>query len=91
MPISHSSGLVRFLRAIFLSVTLVVGPPHLIGPDPVSLERVNQVLEYGAVDAANFLPSTLEALSKSPQSLRRLSQLKFIGFGGGSVSHRLLF
>lgn len=86
MPISHSSGLVRFLRAIFLGVILVVGPPNrLIGPDPGSLECINQVLEYASVDAANFLPSTLEALCKLPQSLERLSKLKFIGFGGGTT------
>ncbi|KAL8832155.1 MAG: hypothetical protein Q9191_000428 [Dirinaria sp. TL-2023a] len=85
MPISHSSGLVRFLRAIFLGVVLVVGPPNrLIGPDPASLECINQVLEYASVDAANFLPSTLETLCKSPQSLKRLSKLRFIGFGGGN-------
>ena len=87
MPISHSSGLVRFLRAIFLEVVLVVGPPdRLIGPDPGSLTCVNQVLDHGSVDAANFLPSTLEALCASPQSLERLSKLRFIGFGGGILS-----
>lgn len=86
MPISHSSGLVRFLRAIFLGVVLVVGPPtRLIGPDPASLECINQVLEYASVDAANFLPSTLEALCKFPHSLGRLSKLRFIGFGGGTT------
>ena len=87
MPIAHSSGLVRFLRAIFLDVILVVGPPdRLIGPDAASLQCVNDMLEYGSVDAANFLPSTLEALCKSPESLERLSKLKFIGFGGGALS-----
>ena len=86
MPVSHGSGLVRFLRAIFLGATLVVGlPDRLIGPDPASLDCVNQVLDYASVDAAHFLPSTLEALCKSPQSLERLSRLRFIGFGGGNA------
>lgn len=88
MPLNHSSGLVRFLRAIFLGIVLVVGPPgRLIGPDPASLNCINQVLDYASIDAANFLPSTLEALCKSPQSLDRLSKLRFIGFGGGTSTY----
>ena len=81
---AHSSGLVRFLRAIFMDVTLVVGPiKPLIGPDPASLKCVDEILRQNSVDAAYFLPSTLEALCKSPQHLKILSTLKLIGFGGG--------
>ena len=65
--------------------TLVVGPERQIGVDPESLAIVNQVLDYGSVDAAHFLPGTLEALCKDEKSLNRLSQLKFLGWGGGKL------
>ena len=81
---AHSSGLVRFLRAIFMGVTLVVGPSErVIGPDPASLQCVEEILQQNSVDAAYFLPSTLEALCKSSQYIKSLSRLKLIGFGGG--------
>ena len=67
-----------------MDVTLVVGPHNrLIGPDTASLECVEEVLQQTAADAAYFLPSTLEALCKSPQCMKSLSKLKLIGFGGG--------
>ena len=81
---AHSPGLVRFLRAVFMDVTLVVGPHNrLIGPDPASLECIEEILQHTSPEAAYFLPSTLEALCKSPQSMKSLSKLKLIGFGGG--------
>lgn len=86
MPVAHGSGLVRFLRAIFMGVTLVIGPTKpLIGPDSASLECVEEILHQSSADAAYFLPSTLEALSKSPQHLESLSKLRLIGFGGGEL------
>ncbi len=67
-----------------MGVTLVVGPPErLIGPDPASLKCVEEILQHASVDAAYFLPSTLEALCKSPQYMKALSKLKLIGFGAG--------
>ena len=84
MPVAHSPGLVRFLRAIFMDVTLVIGPTKpLIGPDPASLECVEEILRQTSADAAYFLPSTLEALCKSPRHLESLSKLRLVGFGGG--------
>ena len=81
---AHSPGLVRFLRAVFMDVTLVVGPHNrLIGPDTASLECVEEILKQTSPDAAYFLPSTLEALCESPQCMKSLSKLKLIGFGGG--------
>ena len=84
MPLSLSSGLARFLRAIFLGVVVVGPPDRLIGPDPGFLTCVNQILDNESVDAASYLPSTLEALCASPQSLGRLSKLRFTGFCGGT-------
>ena len=67
-----------------MDITLVVGPHNrLIGPDTASLECVEEILQQTSPDAAYFLPSTLEALCKSPQCMRSLSKLKLIGFGGG--------
>ena len=67
-----------------MDVTLVIGPTKpLIGPDPASLECVEEILQQTSADAAYFLPSTLEALCKSPQHLKSLSKIKLIGFGGG--------
>ena len=67
-----------------MDVTLVVGPPNqLIGPDPASLKCVEDVLLQTSADAAYFVPSTLEALCKSPRCLESLSKLKLVGFGGG--------
>lgn len=67
-----------------MDVTLVVGPPErLIGPDPASLKSVKEVLQHASVDAAYFLPSTLEALCKSPHYMKSLSKLRLIGFGAG--------
>ena len=84
MPVAHSPGLVRFLRAIFMDVTLIVGPHNrAIGPDPASLECVEEILRQTSPDAAYFLPSTLEALVESPQCMKSLSKLRLIGFGGG--------
>jgi hypothetical protein len=44
---------------------------------------VNKVLDYGSIDVGHFVPSTLESLCKEPESLARLSRLKFISGGGG--------
>lgn len=86
MPAAHSSSLVRFLRAVLLGVTLVCGPDQYIGSDAASVECVTQVLGNGEIDAANFLPGTLEALCKNTDSLERLKKLRFIGWGGGNES-----
>ena len=84
---AHSSGVVRFLRAILMGVTLILGPPGLlIGPDPASLQCVEDILQQTSADGAYFLPSTLEALCRSPQSMKCLSKLKLVGYGGGEYT-----
>ena len=68
-----------------MDVILVVGPAERpIGPDPASLKCVEEILQQASVDAAYFLPSTLEALCQSPQYIKSLSKLKLIGFGAGN-------
>ena len=81
MLIAYSPGLVRFLRAVFINVTLIVGPYNrLIDPDTASLKCIKEILRQTSPDAAYFLPSTLEALYKTPQYMKSLSKLKLIGF-----------
>ncbi|OKL56143.1 hypothetical protein UA08_08748 [Talaromyces atroroseus] len=86
MPVAHSSSFVRFLRCLLLGVTFVVLPGRAIGTDPESIAIVADVLDYGNVDAAHFVPGILELLSRDSHHLRRLSKLGFIGWGGGPIS-----
>ena len=70
-----------------MGVTLIFGPAGLpIGPDPASLKCVEDILHQTSADGAYFLPSTLEALCRSPQSMKCLSKLKLIGYGGGEYT-----
>jgi hypothetical protein len=83
MPVAHSSSFVRFLRCLLLGATFVVLPGRAIGTDPESIATVADVLDYGNVDAAHFVPGILELLSRDSHHLRRLSKLGLIGWGGG--------
>lgn len=87
MPVAHSSSFVRFLRCLLLETTFVVLPGRTINTDPASIATVVDVLDYGNVDAAHFVPGVLGLLTRDPEHLKRLSKLGLIGWGGGKPQY----
>ena len=58
---------------------------------PISSDMVDDLLDNVEVDGCFLAPSVLEDLSQSESSLEKLKKLKFVEFGGGSVSRNLSF
>ena len=59
---------------------IVVWPP--VGR-PISSDMIDNLLDHIPLDTCVAGPSVLEEISRSQNSLERLSKLRYIGFGGG--------
>ena len=81
-PVFHGPGIIMSLSlALYSRSTSVLGPPGI--PTAATLE---QIIDYGRIDAANLSPSSLEDIAASPSTLAKLQRLKFITFGEGEYT-----
>jgi acyl-CoA synthetase (AMP-forming)/AMP-acid ligase II len=82
-PNFHSAGMVWcFAMPFWFELSIVLGPAMA----PVNLDLINAMFDHGNVDGSLLAPSTLEAISKEPASLERMSKTLFTCFGGGPLS-----
>lgn len=72
------------MEICFNTATIVVGPPVLATAD-----IFNQMLDYGNIDSASCIPSTLEETARRPDILPKLQKLKLIVYVGGKSSPTL--
>ncbi|KAF2122675.1 hypothetical protein BDV96DRAFT_608614 [Lophiotrema nucula] len=85
LPIYHAGGLAAGIaRFCFNKNTVVIGPP-----ETVTAEIVDQVLQFGDVDAAHFLPETLEQIAHHPNILAKLGRLTHVMYGGGPLAEQV--
>lgn len=63
----------------FYELSIVLGPAMV----PVNLDLVDSMFDHANVDGSCLAPSTLEDISKSKESLARMSKTLFTCFGGG--------
>lgn len=79
-PLFHLAGyFMAFMSPLFTDYTAV------LGPFPPSPEVVHSVHMHGNIDAVIHPPTTLVELSKRPECLDRLGQMKLVLFGGGPL------
>lgn len=69
----------NFALPFFYEVSIVLGPPMV----PVNLELIHSILDHTDVDVTLLAPSTLEDMSRSPDSLERMAKTKVTFYGGG--------
>ena len=79
-PLFNGAGLgAGLMEMCFNETTIVVGPPQ-----PATADIFNDMLDYGNIDGASCLPSTLEETAKRPDMLPKLKRLKLIAYVGGN-------
>lgn len=67
------------LNALYYDGTTVWPPTSR----PISADLIDDLLENVNVDVLFLAPSTLEELSQSQTSLKRLKKLKYVEYAGG--------
>lgn len=83
MPLFHGAGL-GMLMMLALSYRM---PCSLSVPEkPLNAELVMQCLSHAGVDGALLPPSVIEEVSSTEDGLKALADLRFLSFGGGSLS-----
>lgn len=68
-----------FVLPIFYEVSIVCGPAMV----PVNMDLFDSVMDHTTVDGTMLAPSTLEEISKNPESLARMAKTEFTATGGG--------
>lgn len=80
-PFFHLMGLTVFLLSVLHDI------PFILAPDkPMSAELATEILNVAKPTAAMFPPSILEDMTKSPDSMEALSNLRYVFFAGAPLS-----
>jgi len=80
-PLYNGSGLgAGLMDPCFNNTTCVLGPSQL-----VTVDIFHSMLDYGRIDSAHCLPSTLEEIVKRPDILVKLRRLHSISYVGGNT------
>ena len=80
MPFFHTSGLnTGITMALLCGVTLVCGAAHIL-PNAAYVDDMHQ---YGNIDASMGAPTIFEELSHDPEALERINKLRYIVVSGG--------
>ncbi|KAL3457865.1 hypothetical protein BJX64DRAFT_292717 [Aspergillus heterothallicus] len=81
-PLFHLAGFVAGFFGIFSGAVLVIGPPN----QPSSAQMFKTILQLAPFDGALLPPLVVDQIAQEPALVEEVSKLKFITFGGGSVS-----
>ncbi|KIA75916.1 NRPS-like enzyme [Aspergillus ustus] len=81
-PLFHLAGFVAGFFGVFSGTILVIGPPS----QPSSPQMFKSILHSAQVDGALLPPLVVDQIAQEPALVDKVSKLKFITFGGGSVS-----
>ncbi|KAL2800923.1 hypothetical protein BJX66DRAFT_348802 [Aspergillus keveii] len=81
-PLFHLAGFVAGFFGVFSGTVQVVGPPN----QPSSAQMFKNILHLSDVDGALLPPLVVDQIAQEPALVEEVSKLKFITFGGGSVS-----
>lgn len=85
MPLFHTSGLNAGITwAMLLGVTLVYSAPRIV-PNSAYTDEMHI---HAGVDATMGAPSLYEELSRDPDALERLNNLKYVVASGAPLSQR---
>ncbi|KAK4186651.1 hypothetical protein QBC35DRAFT_412198 [Podospora australis] len=85
MPLFHTSGLNAGITwALLLGVTLVYSAPRIV-PNSAYTDEMHI---HAGVDATMGAPSLYEELSRDPEALERLNNLKYVVASGAPLSQR---
>lgn len=80
-PFFHLMGITVFILSIMHDVPFVLAPEK-----PMSADLATEVLSTSKPSAALFPPSILEDMTKSPASMKELSNLKYVFYAGAPLS-----
>ncbi len=82
VPLFHAAGLyITMTLDLYWDVPVAFG----IGDRPLSADIIEESLKHADVNAVVLPPAILEELSQSEESMRLLSRLSYVGFGGGKL------
>ncbi|KAA8649496.1 putative secondary metabolism biosynthetic enzyme [Aspergillus tanneri] len=81
-PLFHLAGFVAGFFWLFSGGIIVIGPAN----QPSSPQMLKDILHVAHVDGALLPPLVVDQIAQEPALIEKVSKLRFITFGGGSVS-----
>ncbi|KAL8665437.1 MAG: hypothetical protein Q9168_007704, partial [Polycauliona sp. 1 TL-2023] len=83
LPPFHMGGILCTLALALYYEQTYIWPP---AGRPVSVDLVEDMLDYAELGSCILPPSILEEFSQSQASLNRLHKVEYVGFGGGPLA-----
>ncbi|KIW80214.1 hypothetical protein Z517_06829 [Fonsecaea pedrosoi CBS 271.37] len=85
-PPFHMGGVLSLpIHSIYGDIPTVFGPPGALS----NVKLLTEAITYSEADCAGLLPTLVEEMSKSPEALKCLANLKYVSTGSGALSQEI--